>query len=163
MKSWSKATTAARSIENCGQPHAAIPSIVSLHASTQHEVPSITMTTAEASQQTDGPPFPAERIANASFPERAKLSCQNWAYSSPNRPSVMAFYWVKYFFVLIALWAFWCSFNAGYAGFFSFSEWAFTGEAFKKAIVWSMCWELFGFGCGWGPMNARYEKWFGTV
>ena len=107
------------------------------------------------------PPFPADRIASAPYPERMKLTCQNWAHSSPNRPSVMALYWIKYFFVLIAIWAFWCSFNADYPGFFAFSEWAFTGEAFKKAMVWSMCWELFGFGCGWGPMNARYEQWFG--
>lgn len=119
------------------------------------------MTTAEASHPTDAPPFPADRIANAPFPERLKLTCQNWAYASPNRPSVMALYWMKYFFVLIALWAFWCSFNADYPGFFALSEWAFTAEAFKKAMVWSMCWELFGFGCGWGPMNARYEQWFG--
>jgi hypothetical protein len=113
----------------------------------------------------DIPPHPADRIVNAPFAERIKLVCQNWAYSSPNRPSVMALYWAKYFFVLIGVWAFWCSFNVGYdrslAGFLNVSEWAFTNEAFKKAMVWSMCWELFGFGCGWGPMNARFEKWYG--
>ena len=119
------------------------------------------MSTAEISEPNNVPPHPSERIANASFPERCKLTAQNWAYSSPNRPSVMALYWIKYLCVLIPSWAFWCSFNADYPGFFSFSEWAFTGEAFKKAMVWSMCWELFGFGCGWGPMNARYEKWYG--
>jgi hypothetical protein len=73
----------------------------------------------------------------------------------------MALYWGKYFFALIGAWAFWCSFNAGYPGFFQFADWTFTNEAFKKAMVWSMCWELFGFGCGWGPMNARFDKWFG--
>jgi hypothetical protein len=73
----------------------------------------------------------------------------------------MALYWAKYFFVLIGAWAFWCSFNAGYPGFFQFGDWIFSNEAFKKAMVWSMCWELFGFGCGWGPMNARFDKWFG--
>ena len=119
------------------------------------------MTPAQPDTSTDLPPFPAERIANAPFPERIKLSVQNWAFASPNRPSVMALYWAKYIFVLIAIWAFWCSFNTGYTSFFAFSDWAFTDEAFKKAMVWSMCWELFGFGCGWGPMNARYEKWFG--
>ena len=73
----------------------------------------------------------------------------------------MALYWGKYFFVLIGVWAFWCSFNAGYPGFFHFADWAFTNDAFKKAMVWSIAWELFGFGCGWGPMNARFDKWFG--
>ena len=119
------------------------------------------MTTANPTQSTDVPPYPAEQIANATYPERCKLTAQNWAFASPNRPSVMALYWIKYLGVLIPIWAFWCSFNADYPGFFAFSEWAFTGEAFKKAMVWSMCWELFGFGCGWGPMNARYEQWYG--
>ena len=119
------------------------------------------MTTAQAEASTDVPPHDPARIVAAPFPERVKLACQNWAHSSPNRPSVMALYWAKYFFVLIGAWAFWCSFNAGYPGFFAFSEWTFTTEAFKKAMVWSMCWELFGFGCGWGPMNARFEKWYG--
>jgi hypothetical protein len=73
----------------------------------------------------------------------------------------MALYWGKYLFALIGAWAFWCSFNAGYPGFFDFAGWTFTDTAFEKAMVWSMCWELFGFGCGWGPMNARFGKWFG--
>ena len=90
------------------------------------------MTTANSTTKADAPPYSAEQIANGSFPERARMSSQNWANKSPNRPSVMALYWVKYFFVLIAIWAFWCSFNVGYTGFFSFSDWTFTTEAFKK-------------------------------
>ena len=109
----------------------------------------------------DFTPHTPERVVGASFPDRVKLVCQNQANSSPNRPDVMALYWGKYFFALIGVWAFWCSFNADYPGFFQVADWAFTDEAFKKAMVWSICWELFGFGCGWGPMNARYEKWFG--
>ncbi|MCR9097040.1 MAG: DUF3556 domain-containing protein [bacterium] len=120
------------------------------------------MTTAQPDSSTNVPPFPPERIANASsYPERTKLVAQNWAYASPNRPSVMALYWIKYLCVLIPIWAFWCTFNAGYTSFFDVGSWAMTGEAFKKAMVWSMCWELFGFGCGWGPMNARFDKWYG--
>ncbi|MDG1957557.1 MAG: DUF3556 domain-containing protein [Candidatus Binatia bacterium] len=109
----------------------------------------------------DLPPYEPQRIIDASFPERIRLACTTWADSSPNRPSVMALYWGKYFIGLIGIWAFWCSFNVGYPGFLQFGEWAFTAEAFKKAIVWSMTWELLGFGCGWGPMNARFDKFFG--
>ena len=119
------------------------------------------MTTAQPTNTPDLPPYDPERVVNAPFPERVRLVCQTWADSSPNRPSVMALYWGKYFFVLIGIWAFWCSFNADYPGFLNVGDWAFTNEAFKKAMVWSMCWELFGFGCGWGPMNARFDKWFG--
>ena len=122
------------------------------------------MTTAEPTHSESPfpePPHAPEDVINAPFPERVRMVCQNAANSSPNRPSLMALYWGKYFFVLIGIWAFWCSFNAGYTGFFNFADWTFTNEAFKKAMVWSMCWELFGFGCGWGPMNARFDKWYG--
>ena len=114
----------------------------------------MTAATNDTNDATGIPPHSSESIVNAPFHERIKLVSQNWAHSSPNRPSVMALYWVKYFFVLIGAWAFWCSFNAGYAGFSNVSEWAFTNEAFKKAMVWSMCWELFGFGCGAAPVVA---------
>jgi hypothetical protein len=109
----------------------------------------------------DLPPYDAQRIVSAPFPERVRLACVTWANDSPNLPSVMALYWLKYFFPLIGGWALWCSFNAGYPGFFSVGEWVFTIDAFKKAIVWSIFWELAGFGCGWGPMNARFDPWFG--
>ncbi len=109
----------------------------------------------------DLPPYDPQRIVSASFPERVRLACVTWANASPNLPSVMALYWLKYFFPLIGGWAFWCSFNTGYPGFFSPGEWAFTADAFKKAMVWSTFWELAGFGCGWGPMNARFDPWFG--
>ena len=114
-----------------------------------------------ATDSTDLPPYEPHRILNAPFPERVRLACVTWANASPNRPSVMALYWLKYFFPLIGGWAFWCSFDAGYPGFLSIGGWAFTDDAFKKAMVWSTFWELAGFGCGWGPMNARFDPWFG--
>jgi hypothetical protein len=73
----------------------------------------------------------------------------------------MALYWVKYLFFYIGGWALWQMFNADYPGFTSPLQWAFTGTAFQKAMVWSIFYELCGFGCGWGPMNGRFDPWFG--
>jgi transmembrane protein DUF3556 len=115
------------------------------------------MTTGHA----DLPPYDPQRVVSAPFPERVRLACVTWANASPNLPIVMALYWFKYLFPLIGGWAFWCSLNTGYPGFFSVGGWAFTNDAFKKAMVWSTFWELAGFGCGWGPMNARFDPWFG--
>ena len=44
----------------------------------------------------------------------------------PDPRSVMALYWAKYLFVFVGGWAFFVSFNAGYPGFISPLEWAFT-------------------------------------
>lgn len=117
------------------------------------------MTTSEHAP--DLPPYDPKRFLSASYPERVRLACVTWANESPNLPSVMALYWVKYFVGLIGGWAFWCSFDADWPGLRSFSAWAFTPDAFKKAMAWSTFWELAGFGCGWGPMNARFDPWFG--
>src|SRR6185369_358475 len=115
------------------------------------------MTTGHA----DLPPYDPQRIVSAPFPERVRLACVSWANESPNRPIVMALYWAKYLVALIGGWAVWCRFNADYPGFTSVGAWVFTAEAFKKAMVWSIFWELAGFGCGWGPMNARFDPFFG--
>src|SRR3954470_9099877 len=111
----------------------------------------------------DLPPYDPQRIVDAPFPERVRLACVTWANASPNLPSVMALYWIKYFVALIGGWAIWCRFNAGDAGFFSFGDWMFTADAFKKAMVWSMFWELAGFGCGWGPVEAAVAPFFGGL
>lgn len=115
------------------------------------------MTTTEP----DLPPYDPERILSAPFSERIRLACITWANESPNQPAVMALYWAKYLFGLIGGWTILCMLNADYPGFTHPLEWAFTAAAFKKAVVWSMFWELAGFGCGWGPMNARFGPQFG--
>jgi hypothetical protein len=111
---------------------------------------------------TDLPPFDVARLREASFPERVRMACQNWAAQiAPNHPAVMALYWAKYFFVYIGGWAFFVSFDAGHPGFLSPLGWAFTATAFQKAIAWSIFYELTGLGCSWGPMNARLKPMTG--
>ncbi len=117
------------------------------------------MTTSES--DLDLPPYDPQRILSAPFPERVRLACRTWANESTNQPKVMAIYWAKYFVLYIGGWAVFVSFNASYPGFGSPLDWAFTGDAFKKAIAWSIFYELTGFGCGWGPMNARFKPLMG--
>jgi Transmembrane protein of unknown function (DUF3556) len=110
----------------------------------------------------DLPPFSIARMREASFAERVRMLCQSWAAQiAPNQPVVMALYWAKYFFVYAGGWALFAAFDAGYPGFFSPLEWAFTATAFQKALAWSIFYELTGMGCSWGPMNARMKPMTG--
>ena len=105
----------------------------------------------------DLPPYDPQRILAAPFPERVRLVCRSWASQvHPNPLIVMVMYWVKYLLLFVGGWAFFVSFSAGYAGFASPGGWAFTTVAFQKAILWAIFYELAGFGCGSGPMNARF-------
>jgi hypothetical protein len=120
------------------------------------------MSAAGAAAKQDLPPYAPDRILAAPFPERMRLVCTQWASQvNPTPKAVMALYWTKYLLFYIGGWAVWQMFNANYPGFFSPLSWAFTGTAFQKAMVWSIFYELCGFGCGWGPMNGRFDPWFG--
>jgi hypothetical protein len=106
----------------------------------------------------DLPPYDPARLLAAPFPERVRLVCRTWASQvNPTLKVVMAMYWTKYLVLYVGGWAFFVSFSAGYPGFTSPGAWAFTGVAFQKAVLWSIFYELMGFGCGMGPMNARFN------
>jgi len=110
------------------------------------------------STSADLPPYEPTRLLSAPFPERIRLVCRTWASQvAPTPKLVMAMYWAKYLALYAGGWAFFVSFSAGYPGFASPSEWAFTAAAFHKAVLWSIFYELMGFGCGMGPMNARFN------
>jgi hypothetical protein len=112
----------------------------------------------QARTDTDLPPYDPARLLAAPFPERVRLVCRTWASQVVPTPKiVMAMYWAKYLALYVGGWAFFVSFSAGYPGFASPGGWAFTEVAFHKAILWSIFYELMGFGCGMGPMNARFN------
>jgi hypothetical protein len=106
----------------------------------------------------DLPPYDPQRILTAPFPERVRLVCRTWASQvHPTPIIVMAMYWAKYLLLFVGGWACFVAFSAGHPGLASPGGWAFTAVAFQKAILWAIFYEMAGFGCGSGPMNARFS------
>jgi hypothetical protein len=106
----------------------------------------------------DLPPYDAQRILGAPFSEKVRLVCRTWASQvNPTPFVVVVMYWAKYLLLYIGGWAFFVSFDAGYLGFSSPGDWAFTPVAFQKAVLWSILYEIAGLGCSSGPMNARFK------
>ena len=105
------------------------------------------------------PPHPIADALAAPFPERMRLICRNWAAGEHATPiGVIVFYWVKYALLYVGGWALFVRMSAGPAGESAFSDvsaWAFTADAFRKAVLWSLLYESLGFGGSFGPMNAR--------
>jgi len=113
-------------------------------------------------RDSDLPPYPIDELLAAPFPERIRLVCRTWAAQvQPTPLAVMAAYWLKYLLLFAGGWAFFCSFSAGWPGLLAFREWAFTADAFQKAIAWAIVYESAGFGCAMGPMNGRFWPPFG--
>lgn len=106
----------------------------------------------------DLPPYEPRHIIDAPFAEKVRLVCRSWAAQvAPTPLAVIALYWAKYFLLYIGGWAFFVSFQADYPGLFFPGAWAFTADAFQKAILWSILYEIAGLGCSSGPMNARFN------
>jgi hypothetical protein len=109
-------------------------------------------------------PYDMREVLRQPFPERIRLLARQWAAQvDPNPRSIMALYWAKYFLLFIGMWVFICSFNAGYPGLASPADWAFTADAFRKAVAWAIFYELCGLGCSSGPMNARFWPPIGGI
>jgi hypothetical protein len=110
------------------------------------------------------PPYGMREVLQKPFPERIRLLARQWAAQvNPNPGSILAMYWAKYLLLFAGMWAFFCTFNAGYPGFTSPGGWAFTADAFRKAVAWAIFYELCGFGCSSGPMNARFWPPIGGI
>lgn len=110
---------------------------------------------------TEIPPYEMDDVPDVRalpFPRRMRLICRMWASQQHATPFVViVMYWLKYLIFFTGGWIFVSSFSANYTGLTSIGDWAFTGIAFKKAIVWAMFYEVAGFGCSFGPMNARFK------
>ncbi|MCH7599457.1 MAG: DUF3556 domain-containing protein, partial [Myxococcales bacterium] len=110
---------------------------------------------------TEIPPYEMDDVPDVRalpFPRRMRLICRMWASQQHATPFVViVMYWLKYLIFFTGGWIFVSSFSTNYTGLTSIGDWAFTGIAFKKAIVWAMFYEVAGFGCSFGPMNARFK------
>lgn len=56
----------------------------------------------------------------------------------------------------VAGWVFFCRFTPGLGGLSDLGAWWLEATAFKKAILWSLLFEITGLGCGSGPLTGRY-------
>jgi hypothetical protein len=116
------------------------------------------MATNPAAPDPDLPPYEPRRLLAAPFPEKVRLVCRTFASQvAPNPFIVVVMYWAKYFLLYIGGWALFVTFDAGHPGLGSPLEWAFTADAFRKMILWSLLYEIAGLGCSSGPMNARFK------
>jgi hypothetical protein len=99
------------------------------------------------------PPYDALEWAKQPFADKSRLVCRSWALQGYGTPlAVYALYALK----VAAYAGGWCFFCRGLGGIGSISSWWLSPVAFQKAILWSMLFEVLGFGCGSGPLTGRY-------
>ena len=102
------------------------------------------------------PPYDPLEWRARPFAERARMVCEAWAmqgYGTP--PAVFGAYVLK-IALYVGGWLLFCWTSPSLGGPSSIATWWLQPVAFQKAIVWSMLFEIFGLGCGSGPLTGRY-------
>eukprot|EP00698_Gefionella_okellyi_P024836 TRINITY_DN8872_c0_g1_i1.p1 TRINITY_DN8872_c0_g1~~TRINITY_DN8872_c0_g1_i1.p1 ORF type:complete len:561 (-),score=95.31 TRINITY_DN8872_c0_g1_i1:135-1817(-) len=101
-------------------------------------------------------PTPYDPLEWAKKPlhERGKMVCAAWAMQGWGTPiAALMLYGFKIAGYIYA-WTWFCGLSFGKET--PIAEWWLNPLAFQKAIVWSMLFEVLGFGCGSGPLTGRY-------
>jgi len=102
------------------------------------------------------PPYDPLEWGKKAFPEKSRMVCEAWAMQGYGTPlGVYLVYAVKVL-LYVGGWLFFCRFTPGMGSLANIASWWLEPEAFKKAILWSLLFEVLGFGCGSGPLTGRY-------
>ena len=101
-------------------------------------------------------PYDPMEWAKKPLDERGRMVCAAWALQGYGTPlAAFALYALK-MALYIAGWVLFCSTSPSLGGFSTLPRWWLAPLAFQKAILWSLLFEVLGFGCGSGPLTGRY-------
>jgi hypothetical protein len=102
------------------------------------------------------PAYDAVEWSKLPFRERVRLACETYAVQGWGSPSAVYLFYLLKGLLYVGGWILFCNFTPGLGDIGSIGDWWLTPVAFQKAILWSMLFEGLGFGCGSGPLTARY-------
>ena len=88
--------------------------------------------------------------------ERVRMMCESWALEGFGAPFAAYALYVLKIAGYVWVWVLFVARDPQVAGWSDIGSWWASAAAFQKAIVWTMLFEVLGFGCGSGPLTARY-------
>ncbi len=101
-------------------------------------------------------PYDFQEWKKLPFHERVKKVCQVWGLQGYGTPTGVILYYFFKIAVYIFGWIFFCSFSTDLGLLSEIHLWVFNIEALGKAIIWTMLFEVLGFGGASGPLGGRY-------
>lgn len=102
------------------------------------------------------PPYDPLVWAAQPFSTRSRMVCEAWALQGYGTPLLVYAAYALKVLGYIAGWAFFCALDPQLGGLGNIRSWWLAPVAFQKAILWSLLFEILGFGCGSGPLTGRY-------
>ena len=102
------------------------------------------------------PPYAPLEWLTKPFSERARMATEAWAMQGYGTPLAVYFAYVLKVGLYVLGWMLFCATSPALGSLRNVGAWWLHPLAFEKAIVWSMTFEVLGFGCGSGPLTGRY-------
>lgn len=102
------------------------------------------------------PPYDPLEWRKKPFAERARMVCRAWALQGYGTPIAVYLVYALKIALYVAGWVLFCRTTPGMGHLDDIGSWWLRPEAFEKAVVWSMLFEILGLGCGSGPLTGRY-------
>ena len=102
------------------------------------------------------PPYDPAEWARKPFAEKSRMVCCAWAMQGYGTPIGVYVVYLLKIALYVAGWFYFCRFTPGMGSVDDVASWWLRPEAFQKAILWSMLFEILGLGCGSGPLTGRY-------
>jgi hypothetical protein len=101
------------------------------------------------------PEFDVEEWLTRPHSDRVRAMCETWAMQGFGAPGIAyVFYVAKLALYVGGFLAFACT-TKGFA-LSNLGTWWDSGLGFEKAVVWTLLFEVLGFGCASGPLTGRY-------
>jgi hypothetical protein len=101
------------------------------------------------------PEFDVDEWLAKPQPERVRAMCATWAMQGFGAPGLAyAFYVIKLVGYVGGFLAFACATRG--LNLSNIGSWWYAPIAFEKAVLWTLLFEVFGFGCASGPLTGRY-------
>ncbi|MDR7085170.1 hypothetical protein J2X11_000009 [Aeromicrobium panaciterrae] len=108
------------------------------------------------------PKFDVDEWRAKSRAERTKALQQHWAIYGFGTPyAIYILYTLKIGLYILGGLLFAAS-TPGIGGLGNVSDWWFEPVVFQKVIIWTLLFEVLGFGCGFGPLTMRFLPPLGT-
>jgi hypothetical protein len=96
-------------------------------------------------------------------PEKIKPMAKHWAEVGFGTPVALHLFYVVKILLYIFVAALFALATKGIDGFGNISRWWSEPIVFEKVVLYTMLFEVVGFGCGFGPLNNRFFPPMGSI
>jgi hypothetical protein len=101
------------------------------------------------------PEFDVDEWLTKPQSDRVQAMCETWAMQGFGAPGIAYVFYALKLVMYVGVFLAFATATKGLS-LSNIGHWWFTPIAFEKAILWTMLYEVLGFGCGSGPLTGRY-------